>query len=82
MGGLLMPSGHIGVMQLEETGKDAGGNVVPLTPVWSVAQGGGTTSSGGLFTAGGSSGTFANSVTATSGAISGNATVTVTAALA
>jgi len=75
-----LPSGS--TQQYTAVGKDAGGNVVPLTPVWSVAQGGGTTSAGGLFTAGGSSGTFANSVTATSGAISGNATVTVTAALA
>lgn len=75
-----MPSGS--TQQYTAVGKDVAGNVVPLTPVWSVAQGGGATSNSGLFTAGGSTGTFTNSVTATSGSISGNATVTVTAALA
>ena len=64
--------------QYVAVGRDAGGNPVNLTPVWSVANGGGTTSGAGLFTAGATSGTFSNSVTATSGLISGNATVTVT----
>jgi len=75
-----VPSGS--TQQYTAVGKDVGGNVVPLTPVWSIAQGGGATSASGLFTAGGTTGTFTNSVTATSGSISGNATVTVTAALA
>ena len=61
-------------------GSDANGNAVSITPVWSVANGGGTINSGsGLFTAGGAPGTFTNTVVATSGAISGSATVTVTA---
>lgn len=68
--------------QYTAVGKDAAGNVVPLTPTWSVAANGGTITSGGLFTAGSSTGTFANTVKATSGSISGTATVTVTAALA
>jgi hypothetical protein len=67
--------------QYTAVGKDAAGNVVPLTPVWSVAASGGTISTDGLFTAGSSTGTFANTIKATSGSISGTATVTVTAAL-
>jgi hypothetical protein len=70
-----------GTQQYTAVGKDAAGNVVPLTPVWSVAASGGTISTGGLFTAGSSTGTFANTIKATSGSISGTATVTVTAAL-
>src|SRR6476659_3454196 len=58
--------------QYVAVGRDAGGNPVNLTPVWSVANGGGSTNATGLFTAGGTSGTFSNSVTATSGSISGN----------
>ena len=66
--------------QFTAVGKDAGGNVVPLTPVWSTVNGGGTIgASSGLFTAGSTAGTYANTVKATSGAISGTATVTVTA---
>jgi hypothetical protein len=69
--------------QFTAVGKDAGGNVVPITPVWTVAAGGGSIVAGtGLFTAGGASGTFPNTVVATSGSISGNATVIVTGALA
>ena len=66
--------------QFTAIGKDASGNVVALTPVWSVAAGGGTISSSGLFVAGTVIGTFANTVTATSGGLSGTATVIVTAA--
>ena len=69
--------------QFTAVGKDAGGNIVPITPVWTVAAGGGSIVAGtGLFTAGGASGTFPNTVVATSGSISGNATVIVTGALA
>ena len=65
--------------QFTAVGKDAFGNVVAITPVWSVAAGGGTIVAGtGVFTAGGVSGTFTNTVKATSGAISGTATVNVT----
>ncbi len=62
------------------TGRDAAGNLVAITPVWSVTAGGGAINSGsGLFTAGTVTGTFANTVRATSGTIFGSATVTVTA---
>jgi hypothetical protein len=62
------------------TGRDADGNLVSITPTWSVVAGGGAiSSSSGLFTAGTVTGTFANTVQATSGGISGSATVTVTA---
>ena len=65
--------------QFAATGRDASGNVVPITPVWSVVNGGGTIDpNSGLFTAGGTTGTFTNTVRATSGTISGNATVNVT----
>jgi hypothetical protein len=68
--------------QFTAVGKDAAGNVVALTPVWSVVAGGGTISSSGMFTAGATSGTFANTIQATSGSISGTATVTVTVSVA
>ena len=69
-----------GVQQFTAVGRDANGNVVAITPVWSVAAGGGTIVAGtGVFTAGGTAGTFTNTVVATSGALSGKATVIVTA---
>ncbi|HEX8431076.1 MAG TPA: ice-binding family protein, partial [Longimicrobium sp.] len=65
--------------QFTAVGRDAGGNVVPITPVWSTTNPPGTINSGtGLFTAGNTAGTFTNSVRATSGSIFGTATVTVT----
>jgi hypothetical protein len=65
--------------QFTAVGKDAAGNVVPITPVWSTTNPPGTINAGtGLFTAGNTAGTFANSVRATSGAIFGTATVIVT----
>lgn len=68
-----------GTQQFVAVGRDASGNIVAITPVWSVVNGGGTiNSSTGLFTAGGTTGTFNNTVVATSGAASGNATVIVT----
>jgi hypothetical protein len=66
--------------QYVATGKDAHDNSVAIEPVWSVAVGGGTVNSEGLFTAGSTGGTFPNTVTALSGAISGSASVIVTAA--
>jgi len=66
--------------QFTAVGKDAGGNVVPIPPplVWSVVNSGGSiVAATGLFTAGGATGTFANTVRATSGAIFGSATVVV-----
>ncbi|HET9011786.1 MAG TPA: ice-binding family protein, partial [Gemmatimonadaceae bacterium] len=65
--------------QFAVTARDANGNVIP-TPsvVWSVVNGGGTIDANtGLFTAGGTTGTFTNTVQATSGTVSGNATVNV-----
>lgn len=62
------------------TGRDAAGNLVAITPTWSVvADGGAIDGSTGLFTAGIVTGTFTNTVQATSGGISGFATVTVAA---
>jgi hypothetical protein len=65
--------------QFTAVGRDAQGNVVPITPVWSTTNPPGTiNASTGLFTAGTVIGTFANSVRATSGTIFGTATVIVT----
>ena len=66
--------------QFVAVGKDAMGNVFVISPVWSVVNGGGVINSSGMFTSGATAGTFANTVQATSGTISGNATVTVTVA--
>jgi hypothetical protein len=61
-------------------GRDADGNLVSITPTWSVVALGGTiNSSSGLFTAGSVTGTFTSTVRATSGSIFGSATVIVTA---
>jgi hypothetical protein len=69
-----------GTQPYTAVGKDAHANVVPITPTWSVAAGGGTIDAGtGLFTAGTTAGTFTNTVTATSGSVSGTASVTVSA---
>jgi hypothetical protein len=67
--------------QFTAVGRDATGNILPITPVWSVVNGGGTISSNGLFTAGAVAGTYLNTVKAASGAISGTATVTETAVI-
>jgi hypothetical protein len=71
-----------GTQTFTAVGKDASGNVVPLTTTWSIASGGGAISSAGVFTAGDSVGTFTNTVRATSGSLSGSATVSVTAGAA
>jgi hypothetical protein len=63
--------------QFTAVGKDAGGNVVAITPTWSVVAGGGAINTTGLFTAGATAATFTNTVKATSGSISGTATVIV-----
>ena len=68
-----------GVQQFTATGRDANGNTVAVTPVWSVTNGGGTIATNGQFTAGNTAGTFNNTVRATSGTISGSATVNVVA---
>jgi hypothetical protein len=67
-------------LQYTAVGKDANGNVVAITPVWSVTAGGGAIdAASGLFTAGATTGTFTNTVRATSGTIFGTATAIVTA---
>ena len=67
--------------QFTAVGRDASNNVVAITPVWSVTNGGGTINAGtGLFTAGAVTGVFPNTVRATSGTIFGTATVNVTSA--
>ncbi|MDB4905957.1 MAG: hypothetical protein JWO05_741 [Gemmatimonadetes bacterium] len=65
--------------QFTAVGMDASGNVVQLNTSWSVAQGGGSIDGAGLFTAGPTPGTFTNTVVATSGGLTGSATVIVTA---
>ena len=61
--------------------KDAAGNVLSVSPNWSVAAGGGSIiASNGLFTAGTVAGTYTNTVTASVGSIAASATVTVTTA--
>ncbi len=65
--------------QFTAVGKDASGNVVAITPSWSVGSGGGTVNSTGLFTAGTATGTYTNTIRASSGGITGTATVIVTA---
>jgi hypothetical protein len=68
-----------GTQQFTASGRDAGGNVIAITPTWAVVNGGGTiTSGGGLFTAGVVPSTFTNTIQATVGGVSGFATVTVT----
>jgi hypothetical protein len=67
-----------GTRQFTAEGRDAGGNLVALTPTWSMASGGGTLDANGLLTAGTATGTFSNTVTATSGTIHGSATLVVT----
>jgi hypothetical protein len=66
--------------QFTAVGKDASGNVFLMSPVWTVVNGGGSIDNNGVFTAGAAVGLFANTIKATSGAIFGTASVTVTAA--
>ncbi len=65
--------------QFTAAGQDATGNPVAIAPTWSVAAGGGTITSSGLFTAGTTAGSFPNTVVATMGSIAGTASVTVAA---
>lgn len=60
-------------------GYDAASNLIRgLRFTWSVAHGGGAIDQTGLFTAGGTPGTYADTVVATHGAVQGTATVNVT----
>src|ERR1043166_3601547 len=67
-----------GTQQFTAVGQDAGGNLVAIAPTWAVVAGGGAITNAGLFTAATGPGTFANTVQATSGRLSGTATVAVT----
>ncbi len=72
-----------GVIAFTANGSDVFGNPVSVVPVWSVVAGGGAIdASSGMFTAGGTAGTYTNTIRATSGAVNGLATVTVTAGAA
>lgn len=69
-----------GLQQFSATGRDGDGNVIAISPTWSVVNGGGSVDPvSGLFTGGATAGTFVNTVRATHGTVSGSATVTVTA---
>lgn len=63
--------------QFVAVGKDAAGAVVDISPRWSMAAGGGTISDAGLFTADTAPGTSTSTVMASSGGVSGTASVTV-----
>jgi len=66
--------------QLIAVGTDGAGNSMSISPTWSVVNSGGSVdASSGLFTAGATTGTFAGSVKASSGGISGVATIIVMA---
>jgi hypothetical protein len=73
--GTLAPSA---TLQMIAVGHDADGRVVTIAPTWTVVALGGTISTGGMFTAGTTTGVFANTVVATVGAITGSASITVT----
>jgi hypothetical protein len=66
--------------QMIAVGRDASGQIVMMSPTWSVVAQGGTVDATGLFTSGAVSGTFTNTVRASSGGMSGFATVIVTSA--
>jgi hypothetical protein len=64
--------------QMIALGYDAEGRAVSISPTWSIAASGGTISSSGVFSAGLVAGSFANTVVATVGSLSGHASITVT----
>ena len=64
--------------QFIAVGKDAEGRVVDIVPVWSIVANGGTIDNAGMFTAGGVTGTFDNTVKASDRGVSGYASVVVT----
>jgi hypothetical protein len=73
---IIMPQN--GTQQFTAVGLDAAGNVVPITPVWAVVNGGGSISTGGIFASGTTPGVFGGTIRATSGTIQGFADITVT----
>jgi len=64
--------------QFTAEGRDARGALFAITPTWSVVASGGTIDTTGLFTAGAVAGSYFNTVRATEGDVSGNASVNVT----
>lgn len=68
--------------QYTAVARDSAGDVVTISPTWSVVSGGGTITSDGLFTAGDSTGTFSNTIRASSGTIEGFTSVTVASSAA
>jgi hypothetical protein len=66
--------------QFTAVGRNGDGDVIAITPTWTVVGGGGTISTTGLFTAGAAAGSFASTVRARSGTRSGFASVVVQAA--
>jgi hypothetical protein len=69
-----------GTQQFTAVGKDGNGNVVPIDPTWSLTSVDGTISGDGLFTAGSTTGSFPNAISAKVGNITGSASLTITAA--
>lgn len=72
-----------GTQTFTAVGRDAGGNIVPINPTWSVVNGGGTVPAGAtgqtvVFTAGTTAGTFTNTVRAALGSLADSSTVIVT----
>ncbi|MGV3624417.1 MAG: beta strand repeat-containing protein, partial [Archangium sp.] len=67
-----------GTVAFLASGRDSNGNTVSVTPTWSVTNGGGTISQSGVFTAGTTSGAFANTVKAEANGLSAFSSVTVT----
>ena len=65
--------------QFVAVGSDSSGNIIPISPVWSVVSGGGSITGTGLFTSNGTANTYTNTIQAESDEISGNATVVVNA---
>ena len=72
-----VPAGS--TQQFTANGADACGNGVTASPSWSVVNGGGSISSSGLFTAGSSAGTFANTIQASANGITATTGVTIAA---
>ncbi len=66
--------------QFTASGYDANNNPIGgLALTWTVTSGGGTINPAGLFTAGGTPGTYSNTVQAAAGSVTGTASVTVPA---
>lgn len=73
-----------GTQTFTAVGRDAGGNIVPINPTWTVVNGGGTVPAGSMgttvvFTAGSTAGTYTNTVRAAQGSLADSSTVIVTA---